>query len=119
SLLGKEQRRLLNTLQPSNAGADEDTGADLVLIGSRLPPGILQRLGRRRHRVDDELVDLALLLGFHPVVSIEGAVGAIPVRNLTGDLAGEIGDVEILDAAGGALAGGPAAPGCGLSQRLG
>src|SRR5262249_61664620 len=97
---------------PSNAAGAEATGAALVLIGSRLPPGILQRLGRRRHRVDDELVDLALLLGLHPVVGIEGAVGAIPVRNLTGDLAGEIGDVEILDAAGCALSRGPGCPTC-------
>ncbi|MEY9197925.1 hypothetical protein ABIA16_003041 [Sinorhizobium fredii] len=46
------------------------------------------------HRVDDEGVDLALLLGLHPVVGIEGAVGSVAERNAAGDLGGEVLDLE-------------------------
>ena len=42
-------------------------------------------------------IDLALLLRLHPLVGIEGAVGAVAARDLAGDLAGEIRDLEIVD----------------------
>ena len=39
-----------------------------------LPAGIVERLRRRAHRIDDEVVDLALLLRLHPLIGIVGAV---------------------------------------------
>ena len=48
----------------------------------------------RRHRVDDERIDLALLLGLHQRVGIEGAVGAVAEGDLRGDPAGEVGGFE-------------------------
>ena len=42
---------------------------------SAFQPESVERLRGRRHAVDDEVVDLALLLGLHPVVGIELALG--------------------------------------------
>ena len=102
-LVGKQKRGLLDPLEAADPGADQHARANLVLIGSRFPAGIGQRLGRGAHRKDDEVVDLPLLLGLHPIIGIERAVAAIAARDLAGDLAGEIGDVEILDLARGVL----------------
>ena len=90
--------------QAADAGADQDAGALLLLLRVGLPAGVLERLRGRRHAVDDEVVDLALLLGLHPVVGIEVALGLGAARNEAGDLAGEVGDLELLDAAGAAVA---------------
>jgi hypothetical protein len=55
------------------------------LLGiARRPARILDRLVGGGHAVEDELVDLALLLGLHPVVGIEGAVGAVAALHLAG-----------------------------------
>src|SRR5947208_737738 len=62
-----------------------------------MPVGIVERLARCAHREDDEVVDLALVLRLHPLIRIEGAVGAVAARDHAGDLAGEIGDIERLD----------------------
>ena len=70
----------------------------------RLPAGIVERLRGRAHREDDEVVDLALLLRLHPLVGIEGAVGAVAARDLAGDLGRQIGDVEGVDPPRAALA---------------
>ena len=51
-------------------------------------------------RIDDELVDLALLLRLHPVVGIEGAVSQAPARHEAGDFAAQIGGFEFSDGAG-------------------
>ena len=72
--------------EAADAGADHHAGVDLVLIARGLPTGIGQRLRRRAHRKDDEVVDLALLLRLHPLVGIEAAVAAVAARNLAGDL---------------------------------
>ena len=69
ALLGEEQRGLLDALQAADAGADQHAGADLILIGGRLPARVVQRLRGGAHRVDDEVVDLALLLRLHPIGS--------------------------------------------------
>ena len=64
--------------------------AHLVLVGlsassrHRRAPGVAAHM-----RIDDELVDLALLLRLHPLVGIVGAVGAVAVRDHAGDLAGQ------------------------------
>ena len=63
-----------------------------------------------RHGVDDEVVDLALLLRLHPIVGIELALGRGAARNEAGDLAGEVVDLELLDAARAALPGDQRSP---------
>src|SRR5439155_7137569 len=67
------------------------------LIGRGLPAGVIKRLACGAHRVEDEFVDLALLLRLHPLIGIEGAVAAVAARNLSGDLARQVGDVEAFD----------------------
>src|SRR5664279_3907054 len=69
-----------------------------------MPIGIVERLARRTHRENDEIVDLALVLRFHPLVGIEGTVAAVAARDHAGDPAGQIGDVEGIDLPGAALA---------------
>ena len=70
----------------------------------RVPARILERLARGRHRINDEIVDLALLFWFHPFVRLEGAIRAVAALDLAGDLAGQVGDVEFLDSGGAAFA---------------
>ena len=41
---------------------------DLILVLARMPVGVVERLCRGAHRVDDEVVDLALFLRLHPIV---------------------------------------------------
>src|SRR6185437_46557 len=65
--------------------------------GCRMPAGIIERLTGGRHREDDEVVDLALVLRLHPLVGIEAGVGTVAARHYAGDLARQIGDVEGLD----------------------
>ena len=93
----QQQRGVGDAGQAADAGADQGAGGALVLFGLGMPVGIVERLARRAHREDDEIVDLALVLRLHPLVGIEGAVAAVAARNHAGDLAGEIGDVEGLD----------------------
>ena len=68
---------LVDAADAADAGADQNAGGALVLVGGRVPAGIVEGLGGRGHRVDDERVDLALLLRLHPLVGIERAVGAV------------------------------------------
>ena len=91
--------------EPADAGADEHAGALLLLAGRRLVAGVGERLVGGGHRVDDEVVDLALLLRLHPVVGVELAVAGGAARDEAGDLAGDVGDVELLDPARAALGG--------------
>ena len=74
--LVERDRGLVDAVEAADAGADEDAGRALVLVGRRVPAGVVERLVGGGHRVDDEVVDLALLLRLHPVVGIELAFGA-------------------------------------------
>ena len=109
-LLLEDDRGLGDALEAADARADHHAGGDLLLFGLGLAAGILDRLRGSAHGVGDELVDLALLLGLHPLVGIVGAVVAVAARNEAGDLAGQVGDLELLDAARAALAGEEARP---------
>ncbi len=79
------------------------------VVGLGLPIGVAQRLGRGAHAVYDEVVDAALFLGVHPVVRIEG-VGSRAARHLRGDLAGKVGNIEVLDPRGCGFGGKKTAP---------
>src|SRR5690349_2478813 len=68
-----------------------------------MPVGIVERLAGSGHREDDEIIDLALVLRLHPLVGIEGAIGAVAARHDAGDLARQIRDVERFDPARAAL----------------
>src|SRR5262245_41084942 len=76
-----------------------------------MPIRIVERLPRGRHREHDEVVDLALILRLHPLVSVEAAIAAVAARHDAGDLAGQIGDVERLDLPRAAFAFKDACPG--------
>ncbi len=86
---------LVDACDAADAGADEDAGAIWSSSRLRLPAGVGERLVGRGHRIDDEGVDLALFLRLHPVVGVEGAVGPVAARQLAGDLAGQVVDLEI------------------------
>lgn len=83
-----------DAFETANARADQDAGGDLVLVVLRLPAGVGQRHVGSGHRVDDERIDLALFLRLHPVVGIEGCVGAVTEGNATGDLGRKVLDLE-------------------------
>ena len=95
ALLLQQERRVGDAGQAADAGADQNAGALLLLGRVGLEAGIGDRLIGRRHGVDDEVVDLALLLRLHPIVGIELAVGRGAARNEAGDLAGEVGSLEL------------------------
>ena len=88
-----------------------DAGALLLFLGLGLDAGVVDGLRGRRHGIDDERIDLALILDVHPFVGIELAVGIVAERNAVGDLAGDVIDLEIVDALGAALAGEDVGPG--------
>src|SRR4051794_29358795 len=62
-----------------------------------MPAGIIERLLRCAHRKEDEIVDLALVLGLHPAVGIEAAVAAVAARHHAGDAAGQVRHFEGID----------------------
>lgn len=105
ALVAQGVTRLDDAFDAADAGADQHAGGDLVLIGFRMPAGIGKRHVGGGHAVDDEGIDLALLLWLHPLIDIEGAVGAITDRNTTGDLGGKVVDLEFGDEAGAVLTG--------------
>src|SRR2546429_5224595 len=61
---------------------------------ARVPSGIVERLRGCSHGKDNEIIDLALLFGLHPIVSIKGSGRAVAARDLAGNLAGDIGYIE-------------------------
>ena len=99
------QRGFGDAFDTADAGADHDTTDDLILVSARVPIGIVERLRRRTHGEDDEVVDLALFLRLHPVIGVEGAAGAVTTWDLAGDLAGDVGNFEFFDAPDAALSG--------------
>ncbi len=95
----QQDRRFGDAGQATDARADEYAGPLLLIGRVGDVAGIGDRLLGRRHRVDDEVVDLALLLRLHPIVGIELAVLLGAARNEAGHLTGQIADLELLDAA--------------------
>src|SRR5262249_6290981 len=96
--VAQQQRGFRDSLDAADPRADQDTGRDLILILPRLPAGVVKRLRCRSHGKEDEIVDLALLLRLHPLVGIEASVCAVATRHLPGNLAGDIGNIELVDA---------------------
>ena len=93
----QRDRGLRDTLDAADARADEDAGAFLIFRLGGLPARIVQRLGRGGDAVKNEVVDLPAFLRFHPLVAVEGTVGAVSERDHMGDLAAQVGDVEGVD----------------------
>ena len=104
ALLLQQDGRLGDAVQTADARADQNAGALLLVRRIGLPAGVLQSLIGGRHREDDEVIDLALLLRLHPIVGIELAFGQGAARNEATDLAGKIAYIELLDAPGAAFA---------------
>jgi hypothetical protein len=92
-------RGVVDRLQAADAGADHHAAGPAILVGLRLPAGILDRADGRDHREVDELVHLLLVFERDPLVDVEPPVGARAGRHLTGDGAGEVLGVERLDRA--------------------
>ena len=65
-----------------------------LLLGLDLDARVLHRLLGCRHRIDDEVIVATDLLGIHPLLGVEGAVGAVTAWNLAGDLAGQVGGIK-------------------------
>src|SRR5262249_32028131 len=90
----QQHRRLGDPAEATDARTDHRAGGATLLFRRWVPIGVIQRLARRGHGKNDEVIDFALVLRLHPLVGIEGAVAAVAARHLAGDLAGEIGDIE-------------------------
>src|SRR5260370_33758430 len=74
-------------------------------MSSRGPAGIVERLRGCSHGKENEIIDFELLLRLHPIVSIKGSGRAVTARDLTGNLAGDVGYVEFFYAINAALPG--------------
>src|SRR5664279_2064381 len=107
----EQQGGIGDARQAADPGADHGAGGATALFGGGMPIGFVERLTRRTHGEDDEIVDLALVLRLHPLIGIEGAVAAVAARNHAGNPAGQIGDVKRLDLSGAAFAVEDALPG--------
>src|SRR5437660_5377912 len=110
ALLLQGDRGIGNPLDAADAGSDHHAGGDLVFIARRLPAGMFDRLARRAHRVDDEVIDPALLLRLHPLIGIVGAVRAIAARNRACDFPRKILSVECSNSVPSALSPYPTLP---------
>src|ERR1700694_2831591 len=71
SALFQKQRRIGNARKASDPGADHRPGGATILFGGRMPIGVVERLARRAHCKNDEIIDFALVLRLHPLVGIE------------------------------------------------
>ena len=95
-----QHRGFRDRVQPANPRADHHAGADAVLLVGRNPAGIRHRLRGGGHAVKNEIIDLAAILGLHPVIGIEGPVAAVAKRDLTGIFRHHILGVETGDRPG-------------------
>src|SRR5690606_7397384 len=105
TLLVQRDRGLVDAADAADARADQRTDAVLLFLGLRLHPGVIDGLFGRRHGVDDEGINLALLLHVHPLVGVEPALGVVAQGDPVGDLAGNVVDPEVVDAPGTAFTG--------------
>ncbi len=104
SALLEKQRRIGDARQAADSGTDHGAGGATILLGGGMPIGIIERLARRSHREDDEVVDLALVLRLHPLVGIESLAGTITSRHHACDPARQIGYIESINLPGAAFA---------------
>src|SRR5690349_21056807 len=109
--LGENKRGFGDAFDAADAGTNHDAGRDLVVVVRGFPTGVLDRLARRAHRVDDEFVYAPLFLRLHPLIGIVRAIRTVAARNLAGDLRRKFLDLELLDSAGAALTREEALPG--------
>ena len=86
-----------DAVQPADPGADQDARALLLVLRVGLPAGILEGLIGCPHRENDEVIDLALLFGLHPIAGIEFAFAQGAPRDEATDLARKIADFELFD----------------------
>jgi hypothetical protein len=86
-----------DAFEATDARTDHHTGGDLVFTALRIPAGILERHVGGGDAEQDELVDLALFLGLHPVVRIERSLHRRVGGNRTGNLCGDVADIERRD----------------------
>jgi hypothetical protein len=86
--LFQHERGFSDAGQPADTGSDHHPCSDLVFVADRLPARVVESLPCRTHREDDEVIYFALLLRFHPLIRIEGAVGTIAAWNLAGNFRG-------------------------------
>src|SRR5829696_735290 len=100
----QHQRGLGDAFNAADARTDHGPSHNLVFVRLGTPARILYRLFGSCHRIDDEVIDLALFLRLHPMVWIVGAVAAVAARDDAGDLASNVGYLEGVDALDPALA---------------
>src|SRR5580692_13077160 len=82
----QEDRRVGDAGKAADAGTDHGAGGAFLFLAGWMPAGIIERLSGGRHREDDEVVDLALVLWLHPLVGVEARIGTIAARHHAGDL---------------------------------
>ncbi len=110
TLVAQDVAGFNDAFDAADAGTDQNASRTLVVIGLRMPVGILKRHVGGSDRIDDEVIDLALLLVLHPVVRIEGTLG-IAGGDAAGHLGRQIIDFEFSYEAGTTFAGEKFRPG--------
>src|SRR5260370_36020006 len=90
----QKQRGIGDAGQPPDPRADHGASGATILFGDGMPIGIVERLARRTHCENDEIIDLALILRLHPLVWVEAAVAAFAARNHSGEPACKIGNIK-------------------------
>src|SRR5262249_2245517 len=87
----------------ADAGANEHAGIRLLAVARWMPSGIVECLASRTHRKDNKLVDLALLLWLHPMIGIIGGIRTVATRDLAGNFARDVRNIETVDFPGAAF----------------
>jgi hypothetical protein len=105
ALFVEDDRRFIDAAQTADARADQRTGPFRLVAGLRFDTRVVDGLLGGGHGIDDEGINLALILHIHPVVGIELALRGVPEGHAMGDLAGDIINLEVVDAPGAALTG--------------
>jgi hypothetical protein len=90
----QRHRGIINAADPANARTDHHTGPDLILIGLGMPIRIIEGLTSRRHAVNDEIIDLALVLRVHPLIGVEKPLSLVSRWDLEGNARWQVRDVE-------------------------
>ena len=86
-----------NRGQPPDPRSDHHARPQTAFLVFRHPARIPHRLLGGGHAVEDEIIHLAAILRFHPVIGIEGAIAAIAERDLAGILRDHVRRIETRD----------------------
>ncbi len=97
ALLFNQQSGFCDRVQAANTRTNHHAGPFKRIYIFRHPVGIFDSHLRSSQTKQDKFVNLAAILGGHPVVGIEGPVGAIAIRHFTRVFRGDVRGIELRD----------------------